>query len=225
MHRRVILSALAVFGLLLGGASSAASAATRPAPKPALRYLGPIHLGAVSKKASNPPYDLCGGSYCLNDWNGGASIKAYAYNNGTIVNNKVGVFLNTYACNSGYTTTSCPWAGTPAGYPVVVIEVMNGKHNGWCIGDYGNSSTNASSGIVGCPSSGSPGGGWGDQFILTTFTGVSSCVNSNAFINIHWNPGGWSPSDVGLGGVTGNGSQVYNNTDPDECLAGEPTKV
>src|SRR5579875_1199153 len=220
MYRRVIFSVLTAFGLLLGGVGATASAATQPtAANPGLRYLGPLHSSTISKDATNPPYDICT-TYCLNDWNGGSSIKGYAYDNGTIANSKVGVYLNTYACNGGYTTSSCPWAGTPSGYPIVVIEIMNGLHNGSCVGDYGNSSSDAAAGIVGCPSSGSTGGGWGDQFIATTFTGNASCVNSNGYINIHWNSS-WSPSDVGLGGLNGNGSQVYVNSDPDSCLAGE----
>jgi len=66
MHRRVILSVLTVFGLLLAGASSAASAATRPAANPGLRYLGPVHAGGITKNSTSPPYDVCGGTGTFN---------------------------------------------------------------------------------------------------------------------------------------------------------------
>jgi hypothetical protein len=216
MHRRIILAVLAVIGLLLG-ASSAASASTRPATaKPVLRYLGTIQSGAVS--SDTPVYNFCGTTgYCLNDWNGGADIKSYAYGTGGVTNNKFSIFEDTNECNGGVTTSSCPWKGTPAGLFIIVYMVENGgTYNGWCIGDYGDSSTNASSGVVGCPS-GSNTGGWGSNFIATTPT-LSGCpTDYSSVISLHWNSS-WSATDVGLGSPSSNGEQIYNNSDPPTCL-------
>jgi hypothetical protein len=219
MRRKIMLAALAVIGLV--GASPVASAAASTSsttPNPALRYMGTISSGAVHP--DTPVYDQCGPArYCINDWNGGTDIKSYAYNGGAVGNNKFSIFQDLNECNHGLTTSSCPWAGTPSGLPIVVFMLENGgTYNGYCIGDNGNSSTNASSGVVGCPS-GSGTGGWGDNFIAVS-PSIAGCSSGySAFYNLHWNSS-WSTLNVGLGTANGNGDQIYNNSDPAQCLTG-----
>jgi hypothetical protein len=165
-------------------------------------------------------YDQCGtDDYCINDWNGGADIRSYEYDGGAIGNSKFSIFDDTNECNGGYTTSSCPWQGTPAGLPIIVFMVENGgTYNGWCVGDYGGSSTNASSGVVACPTSGNTGG-YGSNFIAAS-SAISQCPSDySAFYSLHWNSS-WSAGDVGLGFATSNGNQIYNNSDPSQCSTG-----
>lgn len=127
----------------------------------------------------------------MNAWNGGPLIKIY---NGQALNND---FLLIH---------------DPHGSGYYELELLTGGHStydGFCIGDYTGSSTNARAGMVGCGSS-SVAPGYGALFSLA---GSSQGCRSGdyAFKNVHWN--GWL-------GATGdlNGDQFYLNNAASVCF-------
>lgn len=72
--------------------------------------------------------------------------------------------------------------------------------SGGCIGDYGNSSSNASAGLDSCPASGNAG--WGTKF---TYNSCSNGLGAGFyFVNYHWN--GW----MGPQSYTNNANEYLN---------------
>jgi hypothetical protein len=77
--------------------------------------------------AASPQYQYCVSSYCLNAWNEGPYVNAYAINH---VNNDFYAFKNP---SSGYEN----------------IEYTGpGPHQLQCVSDYGNSSSDARAGLA-----------------------------------------------------------------------------
>lgn len=126
----------------------------------------------------------CNGGYCLNGWNGGPEVNAYTVNH---VNNNFSVFRD---------------PGTAYDF---IEYTGDGNYKDQCIGDYGDSSSDARAGLSGFCSSGQIA--WGAIFKL------KACGNGDsgwAFKNVHW--GGWltpnSHSD---------GSPFYLNSATETC--------
>jgi len=131
---------------------------------------------------------FCTGNRCLNAWNGGPSVRAYSVN---VQNNNF----------DGYYDPNRPGA-------VYLEFIGGGSYDFWCIGDYGNSSGNASTGLVNCPS-GSNTGGWGANFVPEG-SSVGCTGGTYGFYNQHW--GGYlAPSG-------GNGSEFYLNSSAVYCF-------
>ena len=149
-------------------------------------------------------------SKCLNLWNGaGGSGYINAYTSG-VANDNVRLQFLPGRCNSidGYdsddyqTANNCPYNGVPAG--LLVFQMVDGA--GQCLGDYGNSSTDARlGGFDTCNNTGTGfGGGWGTVF----FIGPSYCgiPGPDQYASFHWPNGGVGYNDS-------NGSAVYENVD------------
>lgn len=122
-------------------------------------------FGIVSAQVASAAslYQYCVSNYCLNAWNEGPEVNAYAINH---VNNDFYAFKNS---SSGYEN----------------IEYTGpGPHQGQCASDYGNSSGDARAGLSGqCLNSNVS---WGANFQL------KACDNGDAgdaFWNVHWQ--GW----------------------------------
>jgi hypothetical protein len=147
----------------------------------ALLALG-LGLTASPAHAQYAPYYYSYGGAYINAWNGGPLIKVY---DGVTNNDGWQPIINTYDGDYQF-----------------VFE-GGGKYQGWCIGDYGNSPSNASAGLVG--GCGTNGPGWG-----SLFHEMDCGDNYVAFYNIHW--GGYlDPSG------TGNGDQFYLNNSFEDC--------
>jgi len=130
------------------------------------------------------------GSVCFNAWNGGPSVRQYSQG---VVNNDF------------YSISDPNRPGTFQIESAVVDE---------CIGDSGNNSGNATTGLVACWS-GTSAGGWG-----STFTYSSSGCPSGYFklINQHW--GGYvAPADGPEGEI---GAEWYLNTNVPDCFGQYP---
>jgi hypothetical protein len=146
---------------------------------------------------------------CPNAWSGGPFVKSYGY---PAVNNDFTWINNYNMCNGGYTTSTCPGHGVPAGWPIGALKYTgSGSWVGHCIGDAYNDQNNASSSLDQCPS-GSDNGGWGVNFVSFG----SNCGSAGGvFYDIHWN--GllkWSGD--------GNGATVYLNNTIGYCLRALP---
>lgn len=139
-------------------------------------------LPAGSAYAAAPQHYCVNGTECLNAWNGGPAVKQNTLS----------------APNSSFTIID------NGGYKN--IEYQGSGYTGWCVGDYGNNSSNASTGLVG--GCGTSNVGWGANFTLR------DCgATGYEFYNVHW--GGWlAPS----GGV---GSEFYLNSATPYCFLGE----
>jgi hypothetical protein len=133
----------------------------------------------------NPmPFNLC-----LNAWSGGPAINVYG---------------------PGPTNDNFKIIGSS--YDNIQF-VGGGAHNGWCIGDYGGSSTNARAGLV--PGCASGQIGWG-----VNFRSAACYINGrNAgiqFYNLHWHAY-LGPQVSGIGSVL-NGYSFYLNKSTPWCF-------
>jgi len=133
---------------------------------------------------------FCAGNLCFNGWNGGPSVRQYAPN---VTNNDF----------DGYYDPNRPGA-------VYLQFIGGGPYTGWCIGDSGDGSGNATTGLVGCPS-GNNTGGWGANFVPEGAS-VGCLGGTYAFYNQHW--GGYVAPAAG-----GNGAEWYLNTPYVYCFS------
>jgi hypothetical protein len=155
-----------------------------------LAILGAVILGIGSgivggqAAYADPQAQYCNNGYCLNAWNEGPYVNAYHTN---VVNNDFSAFQNS---SSGYEN----------------IEYTGpGPYQNQCIGDYGNSSTDARAGLGGFCRSGQIA--WGANFQL------EACNNGDsgwAFKNVHW--GGYLTPNA-----HSNGSPFYLNSATKTC--------
>jgi len=158
--------------------------------------IGVVLATGTTEASAATPYQYCdtldpsGVIACLNAWGGGPYVNVEESNDQNIQNNR---FYAIPEANGNYQ-----------------IQFLGGGiYNGYCIGDAGDVSGNADTGLVVCNTH--TGAGWG-----TLFKDHSSlCPGSGlrAFYNNHW--GGY------LGPVGGyvNGSHFYLNKQALYCLA------
>lgn len=146
-----------------------------------------LGLGIGSLLMANPAYassgtQYCDGSQCLNAWNGGPAVNTFTPN----------------VSNNDFHTTSDSDGGTALQFQ------GSGSFFGACIGDFGNSSTNARAGLDdNCAGGTVP---WGANLQAST------CPGGIEFKDIHWN--GW------LGpATTGNGVAFFLNKPTPYCFA------
>jgi hypothetical protein len=135
------------------------------------------------------------GSYaCLNAWGGGPRVNVSTNNN--TQNNDFTVIFE----SNGYAEFK---------------DTGNNAGSGKCIGDYNNSTSDASTGLVACGTNG-VGAGWGTQFIPDPFycLGVGD-PNGEAYQNVHWNGGYLGPVDTTN---SPNGSHFYLNKPSEFCF-------
>jgi hypothetical protein len=150
-------------------------------PTGGIALAGPAHAQAFA-------YQFCAnGNDCFNAWNGGPSVRQYGPG---VVNNDFDMISNP---NRSFT--------------VQLEDLDGGAYDGWCIGDYGDNSGNATTGMVGCWS-GSSSGGWGSNF---TVDGDVCPDGEFALYNQHW--GGWVAPASG-----GDGAEWYLNTPDVTCF-------
>jgi hypothetical protein len=137
----------------------------------------PASAGNHTRAGNSTQY--CYGSQCLNAWGGGPAVNTYTPN---VANNDF------RAINDSDNMVALQFQG-----------------NGGCIGDYGNSSTNARAGLSGnCAGGPVPWGGNLDAF---------TCPGGVEFYDVHWN--GW----LGPATSPGNGVAFYLNKPTPYCFA------
>ncbi len=121
-------------------------------------------------------------------------------------------YTDIWRCDHGVSTITCPIQAGPAGYPVAFIlnDNPSSPYYGDCLGDLGNSSTDAAAGTNDKCDNNGPNGGWGTVFLITP------CGNGSY---MYWN-GHWSPSWTLARGiqVSGTGNQAYLNSASLSCL-------
>jgi hypothetical protein len=184
------------FASVTASATPIPSASVSPSPSPS---------ASVTPLAGED--NLCNGTAgveCASAWNGGPYVKTYPYGGGS--DNEWYIVQEGDGPCGGYdTTANCPWAGTPAGIPIVNIEGSGGF-----IGNYGNTSGQAKSGIVGYE-------GWGWEWLEYR---DPQCPASAPFVlfNLHWSGSWGGAAGFGILG-TQTGVQLYNNTEAVSCLA------
>lgn len=139
---------------------------------------------------------------CLAAWGGGPFVKSY-YDGG--VNEDFTVIGNYGVCNGGYTTSTCPGNGVPAGDPVINFEFTGGgSWNGKCIGDAYNDPKRADTSLDTCYS------GWGVNMV-EGYQQSGCPAGSAVFYDMHWGGGPfWNPDSPG--------EPVYLNSNPSYCL-------
>jgi hypothetical protein len=150
-----------------------------------------IGFGIGSEQAAfavGPAAQYCdGGGYCMNAWNEGPYIEAYTENH---VNNNFSAFAN------------------PDGYET--IEYLGpGPDNQECIGDYGNSESDARAGLYGFCNSGQIA--WGANFYLISCGENNNGITTWAFENVHWPDGYLTPNS------NSDGSPFYLNSATRTC--------
>lgn len=122
---------------------------------------------------------------CANAWSGGPAVDSY----------------DASSLNNDFTLIEAPGTSNWA-----LEDTDGGAYSGYCLGDYGNSSSDARAGLVACPNvnTGSTGG-WGSNFHLYSCEG-SNGYSGYYFYNNHWGEY-LSPS-----GSWDNGDAMYLNT-------------
>ena len=157
-----------------------------------------LRTGAASASVNTQiSFQYCHGNACLNAWNGGPAIKVYspgAANNDFYVY----LYLNYENGNEAYSLEA------------TIDGPIGGSYNGYCIGDAGNSSRNASAGLVPCWNAIGGTGGLGISFKIDN----TDCpLGEMALYNIHWRgylgpPSGYS-----------NGADWYLNKPTPYCFS------
>jgi hypothetical protein len=168
-------------------------------------------------KAQHDPYELCNPdsspTQCLNNWNNGPAVESYGPDT---TNDAFGTYVDTYRCNDGHTTSSCPIKGNPSGLQIVQVhnEDPNSLYYGQCVGDANNSPTNARAYDNDACDNGGANGGWGTVFVYYP----DSCPdNGIGYVNVHWNSTWSTLAGIGWAG-NGYGYQAYLNTVTAFCL-------
>ncbi len=173
-------------------------------------------VAAAGPAAASTYNEYCGfgTNECLNNWGGGSPVKTYTPDT---VNNAFQAYVDTYRCNKGHTSANCPISGVPSGLQIVQIHNTDpdSPFDGDCIGDNGNSSSDAKAADNLACDNGGANGGWGTVFVYF----ADSCPgDSIGFVNAHW-ASNWA-AQAGLNSandLTGSGSQVYLNA-PAACF-------
>jgi hypothetical protein len=138
---------------------------------------------SASSHARANSQQWCVGNQCLNAWNGGPAVNTFTQN---VANNDFRVV------NTADNMTGLQFQGSTGDFS-------------FCIGDYGNSSTNARAGLFSnCAQSGHVA--WGAN--LQAFT----CPGGVEFKDVHWN--GW----LGPATTSGNGVAFYLNKPTPYCF-------
>jgi hypothetical protein len=150
-------------------------------------FLLPVGGLALAGPAQAQPTQWCG-NVCLNAWNAGPSVRQYGPN---VANDDFMAVVD------------------PNRTSAFQLEFFGGgTYDGWCIGDYGDDSGNATTGLVGC-ASGSNTGGWGSNF---TYAYGGGCPSGTVRLyNQHW--GGYVAPASG-----GDGAEWYLNTNTTYCF-------
>jgi len=188
MLRKRVLSIIGVIGITVGG----------------------LTVGTTTPAFAQSYWQWCIASHgCLNNWNDGPNVKNY---NPNFLQNAVTAVQDTYRCNGGFTTASCPIPGIPAGQEIVELknDDPDSPWNGDCYGDLNGSATDARVGDDVACDNGSANGGYGILYIYAM--GFSfGCSGQTVFVNVHWTSNWNSPQ--GIGWTTGSvGNQVYQNS-------------
>jgi hypothetical protein len=144
-------------------------------------------LTATPSFGQTDPDEVCTAtSFCVNAWNGGPYVNVYT----------PGASNDTFYLmenGSGY------WN----------LQYIDFLGTYWCVGDFGNSSTDARAGLVMGDCTGGGAIPWGGNFTRVTTNCPS---NEFALKDNHW--GGWlAPSTPGLG----NGDPFYLNNTSEFC--------
>jgi hypothetical protein len=135
-------------------------------------------------------YDAGGHPACLNAWGGGPYVNVEESNDPRIQNNRFYVIPE---ANGNYQ-----------------IQFLGGGiYNGYCIGDAGNVSGNADTGLVPCNTH--TGAGWGTLF--KDHSNLCPGVGLHAYYNNHWS------GYIGPVGGYVNGSHFYLNKQALYCFA------
>jgi len=131
---------------------------------------------------------FCFNNFCLNAWNGGPYVNEFTQG---VANNYFTVISNQPA--TGYVNLEFTGSRSPYEFG--------------CIGDFGNSQTDARAGLSPCGGGNVP---WGGNFTAT------HCPGGLAFKNVHWN--GWlAPASAG------DGTPYYLNSASEACFVDIPT--
>jgi hypothetical protein len=153
--------------------------------------LGPF---LMASPASASGVELCTSNQCLNAWNNGPEVNAYAegYNNDTFVAEITGTLTD----------------GT---YVYGIQYGGGGNYNNDCVGDLGNSSTDARAGLYSNCTVGNVA--WGANFTVDDGGPGAYCPTGTVgFHNSHWD--GWlAPAS------SGNGAAFYLNSGVEYCFA------
>lgn len=178
---------LAISAMLVLCASLAftSAASAQPVPTPSPSPPG-ASVPTVAPVPLTSGYDWCEAGLpgeCLNAWNGGPYVNTYRYG---VNNDHFSDFVD-------------------ADGAIAVQFDGGGSYNGDCIGDYGNSKTDARAGLVGC---GSGGIGWGVNMIAYQCTSPQG--NGVELWDEHWSA--WV--EVGLN----SGNPVYLNSSNPSCF-------
>ena len=152
--------------------------------------LGSIVIANPSYAATE--YEYCATNACLNAWNGGPEINVYPLSQG-IANSHFIAVTNTI---SGYTN-------------IQFVGNSNSSYNDDCIGDLGNSSTDARAGLYSNCEAGTVA--WGANFVETS----QFCPGSEvSFYNVHWQ------AYLGPADLTTGDAFYLNKPDPGlECFS------
>lgn len=140
-------------------------------------------------------YEASGGlQACLDAWGGGPRVNVEIYRNVSYDENFT-LIWNSY-------------------YQADELELTNGgNYSGQCLGDYGNTSSSASSGLVSCGFNG--GAGWGALWYYSTPAGCPS--NYYVFQNIHWSQVFGKGAYLSPGSMS-DGDHFYNTNNVGYCF-------
>jgi hypothetical protein len=147
----------------------------------------PAYAYPQSLSWCNPDFDTSGTADCINEWGYGTSAKLYV--------------SSSYQYSDWFSLID---AGS--GYSALEITSGSGPYSGECLGDYGNSSSNASGGFDTCPGSGTAG--WGT---LLTATSCTDGTEYGYYLYDHRWGGYVTPSTFT------NGAKIYLNSQTPTC--------
>jgi|GEM_PF-6809234 len=152
---------------------------------------------------------------CINQYGGGPNVESSGMNHD---NNAFNITRDVARCNDGLTTSSCPIAGNPANLPIVYVEDVNpsSPYESDCLGDYGDSSSDAAAGVNDECDTSSPNGGWGTVFVEGDGATGGCPSGTFALYDAHWSSS-WSQR-AGIYWAAGANHQVYLNTLSPYCL-------
>ena len=164
-------------------------------------------------RAVNAPIQVCGTNYpaeCLNDRNNGgfdSAVEQRPQNTNTS-NNYWWPELLTGRCNHGYTTSSCPGSGNPAG--LAIVQVVYGNNNSLCL-------ATSSGGYAITGWCNNPGTGTGGSNGTVLISDPGGCAHGGALISHYWTGNNWG-NRYGLFGDNVTGDQWYWSTSPQSCM-------
>jgi hypothetical protein len=181
---RKILMILAVLFAAVSFSVPAAMAANAATTHPAATATHATSELAALAQAKRTYEQFCieAADWCLDAWNGGPAVNVYSSNGGANT-----LFSDITNSNPSYAN-------------------FEFEGNGECIGDYGNSPSDARAGLVG--GCGTSGIGWGGNF------GTQFCANNTGIEMYNVHNQGW----LGPQNSNGNGTAFYLNKPNPYCF-------